>query len=370
MDKKRVITLGIAGLSLILAASLTSTVAWYTGSSYLAITNINIELKDPKLQISINNTKFDTYVKSSDLNKVGMFTAVSSMFSNEWIRTKEETPIFKYGNTVGNGYLFNKASDFKNATEGYFSQTFYLKSDINAYVTFDKEQTNFLPDIEKNNDLLKNEGFMGTMANRYPNLHGQDLENKVLENLNSVVKSMRFSVLVLDDDPADLYDDYKYYIYDPNKTEETELGGILDTSDSGYYNTYNHKEVLYGEITGNKTNPLDCADNIVYDDPLPQSLNVYQRDEMTCFKANNAQGDQKFNHDESINNGLRIKKENSLSYSEVDKQLLIPISTSKNRRIVLSFYQEGWDLDNTNFIVYSHFLVNVSFMIAPVAPRD
>ena len=371
MKKKKVITLGVAGLSLILAASITSTVAWYTGSTYLAITDINIKLKDPSLQISVDNFRFKDRLNSNELKKVGMFTAVSSMFSSEWLSQKVEEPVFKYGNTVGNGYLFNKPSDYKNASDGYFSQTFYLKCDVDAYITFDKDKTTIVPDYEQNELMLHNEGFMGSMASKYSDLHGQALEDKVLNNLNKVVESMRFSILVIDEDEEDEYDDYKYYIYDPHKNGKTELGGILDTSDSGYYNTYNHKEVLYGEITGDKQNPYDCTGNIVYDSPLLQSTNVYQRSELTCFNANNAQGDQKFNHDESINNhGLNIKIEDSLDYFEVENQLLIPISSSKTRKIVLSFYQEGWDKDNTNFIVYSHFLVNVMFMIAPVSPRD
>ena len=242
-----------------------------------------------------------------------MFTAVSSMFSDLWINRRDDKPIFRFESTVGSDYVFNKPTDFKIATEGYFSQTFYLSCDIDAYVTFDKEMTNFLPDVRQNKELLANESFMSSMAAKYPNLHGDELKEKVLSNLNSVVESMRFSVLVLDD-PQDNTDDddYKYYIYDPNKKEPTELGGILDTSDSGYYNTYNHKEVLYGEITGNKQNKYDCSENIIYDEPLLSSTNNYQRDELTCFNANNSAGDMKFNRELSLANGLNIKTEDSI----------------------------------------------------------
>ena len=50
MEKRKLAILGIAGLSLILAASITMTVAWYNGSSYLAINQINVGLVDKDLK--------------------------------------------------------------------------------------------------------------------------------------------------------------------------------------------------------------------------------------------------------------------------------------------------------------------------------
>ena len=368
MNKKRVLTLGIAGLSLLLAASITSTVAWYTGSSYLAITDINIRLKDPKLLISTDNLIFKKKLDNHDLKQVYDFTAVSTAFSKEWIDRKEEAPVFKNGFATGMDYVLNKSSDYSRATYGFFTQTFYLKCDVNAYLTFDKEETTFLPDVEGNTRLLENEALMNDMRHKYGNLDEESLRQKVLTNLNNVVKSMRFSVLVLDDDPNDGYDDYKYYIYDPNKIEETYLGGILDTTDSGYYNTYNNKEILYGEISSSDPNK-NVKDCVVYENPLLTETSVYQRSEMTCFNANNSAGDKKVDFEASKANGLVIKTEDSFGPNEVETKLLIPVTPAKPRRIVLSFYQEGWDLDNTNFIVYSHFFTNMQFMIAPVEPR-
>ena len=367
MDNKKTLTLAIAGLSLLLAASITSTVAWYTGSTYLAITDINIHLKDPNLEIATENLVFKNQLDGYDLNEVNDFTAVTTAFSYEWLDRKEETPIFKNGFANGVGYVLNKPSDYSKATFGYFSQTFYLKCDIDAYITFDKENTKFIPDVESNERMLENEGFMNDMRNRYSDLNESDLKIKVLKNLNNVVNSMRFSILILDDE-YDEYDDYKYFIYDPNKTVETYLGGILDTTDSGYYSTYNNKEVLYGEIISSDPNKT-AQECVVYDNPLLAETNLYKKSEMTCFNANNFAGDMKFNKELSIANGLVIKTEDSFGPNEVETQLLIPVNAHRPRKIVLSFYQEGWDLDNTNLIVYSHFLTNMQFMIAPVAPR-
>ena len=369
MEKKRIISLGIAGLSLALAASITATVAWYTGSTYLAITNIEIRSKDPNLLISVDNVNFSETIEKSKLPSVKQFGAVSSMFSNEWLETKNPRPIFKTGNTVGSGYIFNKSTDFKNASDGFFQQTFYLKCDIDAYVTFDSELTNFVPDKAGNQTMLENAGFMNTMEAMFPNLSRTELEKVVIERLESVVKSMRFSILVLDTNSADDYDDYKYYIYDPNKTEYTLLGGILDTTNSGYYDTYNHKEVLYGDIYSNNPALPNIEDCIVYDDELLQGTLNYPREQQTCFNANNAQGDKKVNFGLSEERGMRIKVENSLGPNEVEEKMLIPVQSNETRKIVLSFYQEGWDKDNTNFIVYSQFLVNMQLKIAPVQPR-
>lgn len=342
MEKKKIIALGISGISLMLAAAITSTVAWYTGSSYLAITNIDISLYDPVLRISKTGNA-DSFVEKLHVeDKELKFTAVSSTFKEEWLNRREEKPIFKDGYALGTDYLFNKSRDFKTVDTGYFSETFYLYCDIDAYITFDKELTY----VKANNPY-----------------------NQETDKINDVTKSMRFSVLVLDDDLSD-GDDYKYYIYDPNKTEDkiTLLGGILDTSGSGYYNTYNHKEVLFGDITSVDPENLDPRNCIEYDDPLPEETALFTRNEMTCFKANNVKGDMKVNFAKSYEKGLVIKEEGAIGPQDIETKLLIPISAGKTRKIVLSFYQEGWDRDNTNFIIHSNFLINVAFMIAPVNP--
>ena len=135
----------------------------------------------------------------------------------------------------------------------------------------------------------------------------------------------------------------------------------------GYFDTYNHKEVLYGEVYS--TNPNKTVEEcIVYDDPLEEET-VVAREDRTCFNARNYAGDRKINLEESMENGLEIKKENSIGIEEVEEKVLIPVASNKSTRLVLSFYQEGWDLENTDFIRYSHFIVNVLFKIAPVMPR-
>ncbi len=372
MDKKKVLALGLSLMSLITAATVTSTVAWYRGSSYLNVSNINISFKDPELSISVNG---DNYVRTitdenegeNKLNEVKAFKAVSSMFSDSWISQRKETPVFKNSFRPGNQYVFNQADDVKDATEGYFSQLFYVKSTREAYITVDTALSSVKADTKANEEQLNDERFMNKMKAKFPSLEGDALRERVLDNLNNVVNSLRLSILTLDDDANDEYDDYAYYIIDPKKDKETYMGGILDTTGMGLFDTYNHKEILYGEVSSNKEDKT-VEQCIVYNNPLAEDI-VVNKEDATCFHSGNLTGDQKIDLEQSKANGLEIKKENSISFDEVEEKVLIPVATNRPTRLVLSFYQEGWDLENTDFIRYSHFKVNVLFKIAPVMPR-
>ena len=169
MEKRRIITLGIAGLSFMLTASIISTVAWYTGSSYLTIRNIKISLKEPTLQISATGVDgtFKQYLSKNELNQISQFAPVSSMFSNEWISRRAQKPVFKDGPIAGLNYVMNKPTDYVDSTEGFFCQEFYLRSDTDTYVTFDKEKTKFLPNEKENNITASDYGFKNSMKNKY-----------------------------------------------------------------------------------------------------------------------------------------------------------------------------------------------------------
>ena len=367
MEKRKVVSLGIALLSLVTAAAITSTVAWYTGSAYLAVTDIYVGLKDPKLSISIDDEHFTNKLANDQLPDVGRFRSVSSMFSEVWLEEEAEEPIFKGGYTSGSKYIYNHYDDSRVATGGYFCQEMYLRCDINAYITLDSELTSFTPDEVGNKALATDPDFVNLMSVKYPNLSGEALQDRILFDLNNVVKSLRLSILVIDGDENDEYEDYTYHIIDPYKDKETYYGGILDANADTYYDTYNHKEVLYGQIisTDEEKTAEEC---IVYDDPLNDSTSIVAEN-LTCFVAQNAKNDQKVNLEQSFENGLEIKKENSLSLEETEENLFIPVFPTRSQKIVLCIYQEGWDFENTDFVRYSHFYVNVLFKIADKKPR-
>ena len=66
--------------------------------------------------------------------------------------------------------------------------------------------------------------------------------------------------------------------------------------------------------------------------------------------------------------GVDYGIEDSITLEEAEKQVLIPVFTNKITKIVLSFYLEGWDLDNINETMDAGFEINLAFMVAPIAP--
>ncbi len=355
MDKKQKIAIiGLGAVSLLLAASVSLTVAWYEGSSHLAVNDINIALKDKELTISTDNVNFKSYLTTDELNDSGKFNAVSAAFSDSWISQKADKPVFKEGYRDTTKNILNAPDDVASAATGYFSQEFYLKCNTSVYVTFDTEKTGFDADEEDNTRMVQK------IKDKYPLL----TEEQIYDNLNNVIKSMRLSVLVLNDEDDDSasYPDYKYYIYDPNKDEPTYYAGILDTDLSGYYDYSNeNKEVLFGQCS--TSNGKTVEETIVYKDPQASDETVSESS-LSCFNSGTKAGVQRIDFEASKQNGLVLKEEPSISLDNAEDEILIPLHAETSKRIVLSFYQEGWDLENTDFVMYSHFFVNVLFKIA------
>lgn len=355
MEKRKIAIFGIAGLSLLLAASISMTVAWYNGSSYLAINGVNVGLADKHLSISIDNEDFKSFIPTEDLNEVGRFRAVSSMFSDDWISRKEETPVFKgaYGASAKN--VVNSVDEAHTISGGYYCQDFYLMCDYDVYVTLDKELTTFNSDEEGNRELIQE------LREKYPGLSDEE----IYDNLNRVIESLRISLLVLNDsdDDSGEYPDYAYHIVDPFKNKITYMCGILDSDKNGYYDySEENKEVLYGECYSSDENKT-VEECLVYNEPTLTSTHVSSK-ELTCFTSGNKEGVKKINFEASAANGVVLQKEKSVALEDVESEILIPLKTNVSKRIVLSFYQEGWDFENTDFVKYSHFFVNVIFKIA------
>ena len=356
MNKKRLALFGIAGLSLMLAASVSMTVAWYVGSSYLSIKQFEITLKDQELQISTDNENFDTFIPNENLMEVDRFRAVSSMFCSDWISRKEERPIFKGGFGFATSNVVNSINAAGDITGGYFCQEIFIKSLVSdVYVTLDNELTTFVPDNEENQAIIQD------LREKYPGF----TDDEIYANLNNVVKSIRVSLLVLNDsnDDSGEFPDYAYYIVDPFKDKITYMGGILDNDKSGYYDySEENKEILYGECHSADPNKT-VEECIVYKEPNLTSTFVTAK-ELTCFTSGNKEGVRKIDFPASFANGLVLEEEHSVALEDVEDKVLIPVRTGTSKRIVLSFYQEGWDFENTDFVKYSNFYINVMFKIA------
>lgn len=344
-NKKTIATFSFMLTALGLIASVTSSVAWYNGASFLAVTNFNIRLKDEKLSISNDNERFVDFLSDEELNAVDKFRSVSTMFSSSWLEQKATTPIFRGNYSTGNKAIVTDIEDSKIVNNGYFSQALYLKCNDDAIITLDKEKTTFRAAEDENAIVAEK------LVDKYP----QYTKEEILDNLNNVIKSLRLSILVLNDTGSDDLSDYRYYIIDPFKEEPTYYGGILDNDLDGYFDYYHSQEVFYGEVEN------DTYNQIVYQSPLSEDISYTGGN--TCFNSGHKKGVRPIDLEASVINGLQIKEEPSVSLNEAEDKVEIPLIGNVSKKIVLSFYQEGWDKDNTNFVMYSHFFVNVLFKI-------
>ena len=145
------------------------------------------------------------------------------------------------------------------------------------------------------------------------------------------------------------------------------LGGILDndTTSIGYYDYYidpvtlDKYETVYGEYNN--------RDYIVYDEPLEEDSELELLDKSaSAFNAMHKKGVHRFNKEASYEKGLRFATENKHTKAELaadPEQLMIYLDAHKPKKINVSLYIEGWDLDADNYTQGASFNANVSFKI-------
>lgn len=347
------------------------TVAWFTGNDFLRIESIDLVYKsvdDLLISTSIDGEYTDE-LEIGDMQESGQFIPVSSVFSEDWIENKEKFPSFvdplKAGDVVtpdvGNPYV---STTYVKETKGFYSQELFLKSssDKNAVIVSDTLTTFIEADRTSNEDrakeLVEEDPSLGTVAH-------------VKEQLDNIANSIRMSVLV------DADNKYEYKIYDPHKDEDVYFGGIVDSDCSGVFdsridqaNTEDRYEVLYGDVKN--------KENIVYNNKTELES---KKTKPTWFDSGHSKSTYTIDLEESINAGVEIKKENSISLerneelrknlidghiadrSELDDLLLIPLKANVPTRIVLSVYLEGWDKDNIDATMGASFVGQVTFGI-------
>ncbi len=352
--------IGLLVITLLCVSSVSLTVAWFVGASYLQIAQIDIKTKEPTLQLSTDNVDFRDSLSKQDLQKVDDFKPVSSIFFENWTSLREEKPVFYSEYKIPTKEYMTETTDLEEATFGFFSQEIFLKSTQNVYVSM-------VQDAEMEEDELPlfypDEIANDAMARR---LHGrEDYEGlsieQITQGLNDVVKSLRVSVLVLNNDGEGIDpSSYRNYIIDPYYDKTTYYGGILDNDLSGTYDNYNGQEVMYGWVN----NPA----NIVFNNPIASSSECVGL--LTCFNSGHEGGVRTFNAAQSTANDFIVTSEpalalNSPSFSDIESPsgFVIPLKANTSRRIVLSIYLEGWDADNTNMTMFGKFFVNLQFKI-------
>jgi len=344
MNRKRLIITSLVVTSALLLGTIATTVAWFSGSTYLEYNNINIGIADKHIEISGDDVNWESTLGGDYFEKIDNFRPVTSMYSYRWIEEKALEPEFRNGFSTADTQYVTESYKATLATTGFFSHPVYIKADSDSYITLDPEKTFFDANEEKNKEKAKE------LKLYYPEL----TEEQILDNLNSIKKSLRMSILVLNNSDSQSLRDYKYYVIEPYKDRETLFGGVLDNDENNYYDHVDGYEAVYGDLTN--------TDKAVYDAPAQYDVPI--EGQYSIFNAKTEKGIRHFNLEQSLENGFGIAKENSIALEDANKEVIIPLEANVSRKMIISFYMEGWDLDNTNVTMYSNFKIDVSFMIA------
>jgi hypothetical protein len=154
------------------------------------------------------------------------------------------------------------------------------------------------------------------------------------------------------------YSDTGYTIWEPNATgnSTTAYAGRLNlTNDDDYFDTKDGKEILFGDYS---------YDHLVYDDA---GRSTSMKGNGTAFDALSDPSAQALDIEKSKSEGgLVIKNEEAYPLSTLDNMestdhalAYCPMGVAK--RVVVSLYIEGWDLDTIETIGYAKFDLNLAF---------
>ena len=351
MNKRKLVISLILGTVALSVISLSASLAWYASSDRLQVNSIDLDLRTDEsvglyIGTSTNEEAFKEKLSNEDLNKVKQFAPTSSMFHNHWLDAKKDMPEF-YNLTEHDIYGvpdFNKPS-----SEGFYQQKLYLLNNIDYYVTLDTEQTFITSD--KTSNHLRAQALVGKV--------GELTVDEIEEKLNKLENSMRFSILV------NTPNFYQYYIIDPNKDENkvTYYAGRLDVNADEYYDTFNDREILYGEVENRDAIVYDNPEDPTFVKPFRETPNEFFGN---AFSGKNDKAAYTYNEQNSIQAGVKYKQEPSISLDDInsnDNPLLIPCYNGVPTEIVLSIYLEGWDLDCYNSTMGASFDAQLSFKV-------
>ena len=349
MNFRKVIITSLVGSIGIAVLSLSLSIAWFATSENLYLDTLEIKVSGEQQLLISTSGEEDTFVESlkyriedqdNDLNDVGLFQPVSSMFKSEWLeddlKTEPEFYIYKNPEVTG----VDNTPIHEKAEWGYYHQHLYLYCPNSVYATIDS-QSLALNEIDSLNRLRCKEMLGSTWTEEH---------DKLLEDLNAMKNCMRIA----------LYDvsENKFYIIDPYKTDDTLLGGRMDLLARGYYDSYldlndmEKYEVIYGEVTNRDKAYYEPVRDTDSDEP----------EKYTSFSSRTEKGVHEFVLEKS--EGLEIKKEDSLALDEVEKNILISLESGQPKEIELLIYMEGWDLDCTNSHMGANFNVDLQFKVS------
>ena len=357
MNKKRLIISFFSGIIALNVITISMSIAWYASATRLFVESIVISIDADRelLLATAPDGEYKEHLDQNDVHRVGIFKPLSTSHNDAWVTQKSDTPIF-YDETNFSEYEFSNLR--RPSNDGFFSQKFYVYSDDDVYVAIDPEKT-YIKANEEYNLSYANELYdeYQTKGDDYQkSLSKED----IYARLNALCKAMRYSVLVTDQNY------YSYTIIDPNKEEETSLGGLLDNDVDRYYDYYkkesdnSYYERVYGQIIGDKA-------NIVYDEPSTVDSDFERaNEEPSAFNAKHKAGVKRFNLEQTLANGVDFVKEQSYSLDDLRSKpnpYHFPVYRESPQEIVISIYIEGWDLDSVNYTMGAGFISNLAFKI-------
>ena len=372
MDKKKtrksrrvLVKLSFAVLIISSATSIgVSTYAYAASASLLTFSNIGVQTIVPaSINIGLKNQNtgdisyYDQLTNESftdngldEPNFVGLYP-VSSTYKENWL-IKDENDTY---NSVTPKFVREYVSGQDSQNPGYALSSRYYQVDM----YFKEEATQSL----STNFYLSNLTKMVADTEKNEAAAAKDATLDA-DDLNKIIDSLRVSILTPDD----------YFIIDFNKKEDVIQAGPLNLSDSDEYYDYTFgtsneeegepdKELLYGEYTN--------SDKVVWDDPLESDSSLADPDKPTsAFNAKVKAGVRPVNIEESIENGVELKVEDSIALEDIvfdenksdeENIRLFSLDPGESKRIVITYYIEGWDLDNINDVQYASFLSNLAF---------
>ena len=350
MERKRWVLAMLIGLTALTAGSFSTSLAWYVSSSSVAVENLEVKLKtEHNLLISTKiDGKYVSELSTADLDKpIGHFAPVSTMFESKWRNGTNLPEFYEY-----RGYY--TPSDGKpygpdKITNGFYTQTLYLLSDDDVYVTLDRDFS-YVRAHEVANKATA--AYLATKA-----LYKNYTADEIYQRLNEVHKSGRMSFYFIEDD--------QYFILDPNKEGPTYYGGILDTFKDEYFDNYTgtdgiSREVVYGEY--NDASFIRYGKAPEHAEPA--------KGEPTCFNAGHRAYTLPFDAEASAAAGFRFKEEPSLSLGDLsddpnveENPFAVRLERNKPKAFQLTIYLEGWDHDCVNAVMGASFLAGIQFKI-------
>lgn len=352
MKRSRVLIALLILCAALTAASASFSIAWYASSTHLLVEQIVIQIDDERelLLATEKEGEYKERLETKDLNAVGAFTPVTTAFQSTWLG-QEDMPKF-----YDMSHPHNTEDDprlIEGQKDGYFSQELYIKSDDDVIVGIDTEKSYFVPDKAKNMIAAK------AIATKKGYAEGSaDYDAYVeftYERLNLIHQAGRISLLV----------DDQYLVYDPVANEEGPVyfAGVLDNDIDHEYDTFvrssdlNAYEVCYGELVGGMTRA-----ELPYREPGSEKKEVA---EYNAFEADH--------NPNAYILDVETAKENFATEPRLTKKELGPtvqmpsfhfdLNAFQPKRIVVSFYLEGWDLDSVNYLMGASFDLNLSFRI-------